>query len=1189
MRPDPTQSPASEPREAARRSGGEGLPPPLGAELTDALRNELHSLHRSLHSAFVGTSDERAKAEAVRRYLAAKKRVAQATGRFGIVNNRVFKAGSELIVPYLVGGTLAVLSIRDAAVVTLAVRDLPSGTIYTDALLARIAGFTGEVIDLEHRIFGFDAEQAQPVRIARIRDLGDLLRRVNETTNRNEAVYFSRFLVARLCNPAFEALVGAKNLQPEVRNLMAELGRFLDTRLARRLPLLVRFLVRNISNLILKPNLIDRLWNDTIDLAEIHVPGSSIANELRRSTHHALGKRTLVLARAYLTYLRSGDVEALDRLGYGAPAPADQKARELEAAQGLVARIVGDLESLLGTLQVVSRIREWQQEYQGALLRCEFGRGIAGEMEEVVQSLRERNRWAYYHHLRILKRKGQEFRHPEDGRNAFLHEMESLLALGPDDPGLDVERVVSRARSSVGDFIGNVQAEYAGPLFPALEAILSSYERGVHFETFVQIRDLRRSLWDLIDRGGFPEQRYFLYQLDCLLEEMGYISLAHVSTEYAESGIDMPQCLEIIRLTVLNLAFDGKYSRELVDLAGMLSNTSRTYAEVANLLESIQHSYHKIVQRVTAPYEKMRERLALDEEELRVVLGNMKRYMHDLNSMVHFCDLARSYVLEHGPDASRPVAPAGVSDASDDFPIVHLSHKETIRALVEGDGRAPTLREAYGCKGTGLIYISYLGIPTRDGFLLPSTAAKSARYVHDPGWLKEQVVEHLQILEADVARADGLFRTYGDPRHPLLLAVRGGSIFSMPGILPTAVFVGMNDDIAAGLAQDDPWHAYDSYRRFLASFAKTVWTVDIEAFGLVEEAKRTHNVAYKKDLPWQAMREVAETSKVILRQKGFGAELDHVLETPLEQVLAAVRAVFSSWDRETPRRYRAIKGICDTWHTAVVVQEMASGNRQNEEVRDGMDETLASLTGVIPHTRLTDRGVRLFAGEIKFSAAGDDLVGGVIRPTSFRTMKELNTLMPMLNRRLRHTVAKLRRFQGTDQEIEFTVERGVLSVLQSRSAEIAADQKVTGFSDPGPEATRGIGIRGGGFRGLVAFDEGDWKELSEIDLKARDDVDGILMVIENPAPDDIPMILEAGALLTAKGGSSSHAAVAINGIERSYAAVMSAVGLRVDEGKHEAVIVDDEGSVQHRIRKGDVVSIHGTTGEVYARSRTLQT
>jgi len=271
------------------------------------------------------------------------------------------------------------------------------------------------------------------------------------------------------------------------------------------------------------------------------------------------------------------------------------------------------------------------------------------------------------------------------------------------------------------------------------------------------------------------------------------------------------------------------------------------------------------------------------------------------------------------------------------------------------------------------------------------------------------------------------------------------------------------------------------------------------------------------------------------------------------------------------------------------VQEMASGNRTNPEVCIGMDETGASLTGVIPHTQLTDRGVRTFVGETKFSAAGDDLVGGVTKSSSLLKIGELKPLMPMLYRRLRHTVAKLRRFQGTDQEIEFTVERGILSVLQSRSAEISVDQEARTFVDPGEPVTRGIGIRGGGFRGLVAFDEEDWKELSAIDFETREDVDGVLMVIENPTPDDIPLILQANALLTVKGGSSSHAAVAIHGIQKKrYSAVMSAVGLQVNTKIRQATFRDDKREARYRIKKGDIISIHGTTGEIFVGTRKLE-
>jgi pyruvate,orthophosphate dikinase len=231
---------------------------------------------------------------------------------------------------------------------------------------------------------------------------------------------------------------------------------------------------------------------------------------------------------------------------------------------------------------------------------------------------------------------------------------------------------------------------------------------------------------------------------------------------------------------------------------------------------------------------------------------------------------------------------------------------------------------------------------------------------------------------------------------------------------------------------------------------------------------------------------------------------------------------------------------------------------------------------------LVDPGLRSLVGDFKFSAAGEDLVAGLTKFASFRPIEELESLTPMLARRLRHIAAKLRRFMGTDQEIEFTVERGVLSVLQSRAAEVGKNRREAAFKDPGEEAARGIGVRGGAFRGIVAFDKEDIEDLARSDFSKRDDADGVILVLESPAPEHIHLILAADALLAAKGGSSSHAAITVNGIEnRDYYAVMSAAGLTVDAHRKEATILARDGTARHTIHKGDLLSIHGTTGSVY--------
>jgi pyruvate,orthophosphate dikinase len=517
---------------------------------------------------------------------------------------------------------------------------------------------------------------------------------------------------------------------------------------------------------------------------------------------------------------------------------------------------------------------------------------------------------------------------------------------------------------------------------------------------------------------------------------------------------------------------------------------------------------------------------------------------------------------------------------------VHLSHREEIKKRVENLDAACNLRDLYGSKGSGLIYISYLNIPTRDGFIIPTTLPQMKDRHDAMEDMEEVVVKHLKILEKDIAKRDQAPKIFGDPAHPLLLAIRAGSVFSMPGILSTVLFVGMNDEIAEGLAEQDPWCAYDAYRRFLAVFGQDVWGLDMESYNIVEDTKRRYKVQYKFDLPWEGMKEIAEKTKTILRQEGHSEALEEILHNPKKQLFTAINTVFQSWNSEAARHYREIKGICNSWQSVAIIQEMALGNRKNEEIRIGMDETRASLTGVIPRTQVTELGMRGLTGDFKFSAAGDDLVGGLTKSISFHSIDELDTFLPMLNRRLRHDVAKLRRFMGTDQEVEFTVENGVLSILQSRAAEIGKNRKERAFENPGQEAACGIGIRGSAFRGIAIFDVEDLEDLRKEDLTGREDVDGVILVLESPAPELIPLILSADALLTAKGGSTSHAAIAINGIEdRDYSAVMSVAGLHVDTKKKEALILAKDGNVHYTIRKRDVISIHGMTGNVYAGTR----
>jgi enolase len=1162
-----------------------GSPISMPGVLTPEEDALLASVNNELFAVFREKADKVTRHEVLKNYVTAKHAIALRTERFGILNNRIFIGTEQMFIPYLVGNTIVVNSVRDGASKTVFTCPYPRGKILTDSIFYKEAGITGVPVDLENELCAFDASRARPVCILRIRDFVEHLQNINASANRSEAIYVLRLLVARLSLFSFKKQLNAKNLQSEVYSLFKELIRFVNSTLSERPPLLVRILVRDIAAVVTRPKLIDRLWNDTIDLAEIHIRGSAIVNELRRSSHHAMGRHTLKLAQAYMKFLEAGDKHGLEEMGFTELAQADKNARKAEGPKQILTRIITDLQKLMGSTETIARIREWQTEYASTLVRCEFGKSCGEEMTAAVEGMRDGNRWITYHHLRIIRGRILDFRGHLPTADSLVRRLNVLLDLKPDDILLAGERAEKELRNCVERFVSEVRQSFQAGLFDELESILKAYECNEYYATFVAICQQRKNLRTALDKRAFPEQRLLLLELDCLLEEISFLTLRQIAGEFEERGVDFEQCLSIIHSSVQNLTHDGLHSRQLHDLAAMLKDETKTYAEIRNIIEQIQRNYHHLIQRVISPFEKMREKLGFTEEELRAALANIQRYMHDLNSIAYFTDIVHSHI--EGKDENQiQIESPRISPSREPYDVIHLSHRDEIIKRVENEDPTCNLRDLYGSKGSGLIYISYLNIPTRDGFILPTTLSQKG--AHNPMKNMEEVVlKHLKILEADIAKRDKAAKIFGNPDHPLLIAVRGGSVFSMPGILSTVLFVGMNDKIAEGIAKKDPWCAYDAYRRFLAIYGQAVWGVDMEAYNLVEETKGRYKVKYKYDLPWEGMREIAEMTKKILDKEGHGKSLEEVLANPHKQLFTAINTVFHSWNSEAARRYREIKGICNSWQSVAIIQEMALGNRKNEEIREGMDETRASLTGVIPRTRITELGMRDHMGDFKFSAAGDDLVGGLTKSISFRPIDELESFLPMLNRRLRHNVAKLRRFMGTDQEVEFTVEYGVLSILQSRAAEIGKNRKERAFQDPGEEATCGIGIRGSAFRGIVAFDKQDLEELRKEDLASRDDVDGVILLLGSPAPESIPLILSADALLSAKGGSTSHAAIAINGIEDAdYSAVMSAAGLQVDGRKKVAVIAAKNGGIRHTIRKRDVISIHGMTGNVYVGTRT---
>ena len=1112
-------------------------------------------------------------------YLKVRPGLIEELGRFGIANHRLFVGSAgDLLIPWLVGDELHLHRVHDQRSTRLARRPLASGTIVTDDLVRGGLDFDGEPLDLEGLLHGFDVEGIGPLRVRRVGDIAELLARLNDSVSRDEVVYRLRCLVAQLCLHGGRDTLRTKNLGPEAITLTAQLVRFLDDPLRRRLTLLSRVLVRNLPDLVGKPKVIDRLWSDTIELSEALAPHSPVARELRRTCHHALGRRTLRIARAWQAWLTIGAEQPLEELGFPGASAADREAAGDPRVGTTLERVIVDLETLLGSDEPVEQIRSWRREYLDSLLRTGDARSVVEHLELAIEEgVRPGNRWVLRHHLRLLRRKAAEFRGSDSGATRFVDDLDRFDAWRPGGRGFDPDAAERELRDSARAFEAWLEAEHTGPLLFGVDRVLAAFEDRDWLACCRDASALRAGLGGPGERRAFPEQPYLLGRLDLHLEALAYLAARHIASAFEESGVQLDRALEVIRLCILNLDNTGTHSRHLRDL-GVMLDPQRPTEELLDVLTAIGRTYHRIRRRIDLPFEGLQHRMGLDDAELVLVLANLHRYLHDLNTMAQFADIASALLRE---ETGRQVRPASASEHR----VVHLSHAERVSELVER-GDDVRLRETWGAKGSGLIYLSYLETARRDGFILPTTVARQGLHRDDPGGLEALTREHLTILERDVCAVTGVERRYGDPAAPLLLAVRGGSVFSMPGMLATVLFVGMNNGIAEALAEHDPWWAWDSYRRFLASMAGARWDLDIERFDLVDRAKAREGVRSKRELSWRSMRSIAGETRRVIEAHGHGDELARLLRDPMLQLHEAVRSVYASWDSARARRYRELKGIAHSWQSAVIVQEMVFGNLSNDTIEPGLDERRASLTGVIPRTVVGEAGARELVGEIKFSAAGDDLVGGLTRSTSMRRVQELAPLMPMLHRRLGHVVARLRRFMGTDQEVEFTVERGRLSVLQCRTAETSLERATDRFADTEGQISRGLGVRGGGFRGLVAFTEADRLELAAMDLGERPDVDGVLMVLDNPSPEEIPLIISADALLTAKGGSTSHAAVAIHGIDdRPYSAVMSAAGLEVDEERGIARVVAEDGSPAVMVRKGDILSIHGTSGEVYAGSR----
>ncbi|MBI5905533.1 MAG: pyruvate, phosphate dikinase [Deltaproteobacteria bacterium] len=503
------------------------------------------------------------------------------------------------------------------------------------------------------------------------------------------------------------------------------------------------------------------------------------------------------------------------------------------------------------------------------------------------------------------------------------------------------------------------------------------------------------------------------------------------------------------------------------------------------------------------------------------------------------------------------------------------------RVYFFGGGKAEghgTMKDVLGGKGAGLAEMTNLGVPVPPGFTV-STEVCNLYYKNRgklPADVKKEIANHLSRLE----RAIG--KKLGDPKNPLLVSVRSGAKFSMPGMMDTILNLGLNDKTVEGLAKKsgNARFAYDSYRRFLMMFSDVVLGLSKEHFEHIFDArKQERGVAYDVDLTADDLKDLCRKYRALVKER-LGKEFP---QDPLVQLELARDAVFKSWNNDRAKYYRKAHGIPDDIGTAVNVQAMVFGNMGGD-----------SATGV-GFTRNPATGAREFYGEYLINAQGEDVVAGIRTPHHIRDMKKE---LPRVFDQLMRITGKLEKHYKDVQDFEFTVENNRLFMLQTRNGKRTAaaavriavdmvkeklitkeealmrlepqqiDQLLHPVIDPKAKVeviAKGLPASPGAATGAVVFHADKAVEWA---TEGKE----IILVRKETSPDDIHGMDVSRGILTAKGGMTSHAAVVARQMGKTCVAGCEAID--VDEATNRFMV---GGRV---VREGDFISLNGSTGEV---------
>jgi pyruvate,orthophosphate dikinase len=488
------------------------------------------------------------------------------------------------------------------------------------------------------------------------------------------------------------------------------------------------------------------------------------------------------------------------------------------------------------------------------------------------------------------------------------------------------------------------------------------------------------------------------------------------------------------------------------------------------------------------------------------------------------------------------------------------------------------MKDLLGGKGAGLAEMTNAGLPVPPGFTITTEACNAylASGENLPDGMWNQVLAALSQVEVATGKK------FGDLSNPLLVSVRSGAKFSMPGMMDTVLNLGLNEETLRGLAclTSNERFAYDAYRRFIQMFGKIVLGVDGQLFEeALARAKRKARVKLDTGLEAAHLRTVCEEFKRIIRQE-TGSDF---ATDPYRQLQEAIKAVFRSWNGERAKAYRRRENIPEDLGTAVNIVTMVFGNMGND-----------SGTGVA-FTRNPATGAKELFGDYLTNAQGEDVVAGIRTP---KPISELKHEMPEIYAQFVEVADKLERHYRDIQDMEFTVERGKLWMLQTRNGKrtgpaavkIAVDMAREGLIDEktavlrvppsdldqllhkmiDPSAklqvlTIGINASPGAAFGRVVFTPAEAEAMKEKKEKA-------VLVRRETSPEDVRGMDAAEAIITSTGGPTSHAAVVARGWGKPC--IVGAGAINIDYAKNEFTV---NGT---RVRRGDWITVDGTEGRV---------